>query len=207
MYPPNRKPLTKSNTYKNKPKASNSYKKAPAPAKENTLLGMAVVGLIMGAGMAFVGTVKANEHLLRPQPQQPQPQPQQPPVNRPAPQPVPVVSKPGAGGAANYAFVNSWNGEGIYAATSPIYSAMTGNGRNHITQLKDKCFVGLWTGKRQNDMLEMWMKTSAGSEFNYWIAADEVRLLTRAGYDQYIAGEGFPKPAYVIKTIVEYFTK
>ncbi|WP_161889251.1 hypothetical protein [Pontibacter russatus] len=204
MYPPNRKPLTKSNTYKNKPKASNSYKKAPAPAKENSLMGMAVVGLIMGAGMAFVSGVKASEQQPTPQPQ-PNPTPQ--PQPKPQPTQIPVVSKPGAGGAATYAFVDSWNGEGIYAATSPIYSTLTGNGRNHITQLKDKCFVGLWTGKKQNDMLEMWMRTSAGNEFNYWIAADEVRLLTRAGYDQYIAGEGFGKPAYVVKTIVEYFTR
>ncbi|MFD3001429.1 hypothetical protein ACFS7Z_13740 [Pontibacter toksunensis] len=217
-YLPRKKALTKSNTYKpvRKPK-QNTYRKPQTSGKggDSKVMKYLVIAAVGGAAFAILkdaGASPRNDDAAPSSASAVTPAPTQTVVTRPTPAPTkqPTVYKPAptTTSAGNYVFVDSWNGEGIYAETSPIYSSMTGNGRKFITMLSNKCFVGLWTGKKANKMLEIYTKTSSGSQYNFWIAADQVKILSKAGYDQAMySGAGKGKTSAELAAIINYFKK
>lgn len=213
--PPRKKPLTKSNTYKKTPsKAKNTYKRqrASAGASQSNMKYVAIA-IAGGALLAFLkangnshGTEASNLPVLPPAVSN------QTVVTRPAPAPTKqkTVYKPApvTTTAGNYVFVDSFNGEGLYAETSPIYNSLTGNGRRYITKLSNKCYAGQWTGKKQNNMLELYMATSSGNKYNFWIAADEIRIVNKQGYDAAMSsGTGKGKTPAELADIINFFKK
>ncbi|WP_162054520.1 hypothetical protein [Pontibacter pamirensis] len=212
MAPPKKKPLTKSNTYKRKQKATNTYRKGPE-RRDNQLLNLAVLAAMVGGAVALVQGAKAGaSNQAAPQATGSSPAKAPAVVPRPTPAPAPgpvaVTTAPTAPAVRDQAFVDSWNGEGLYAGTSPSYNPYTGNGRGHIKQAGNETYVGQWTGHVKDKMLQLKMTAVSGKTYSYWIAKDQVQLYTFAEANQRIAnGSGSKMPADLRQAIENYFNK
>lgn len=209
MTPPNKKPLTRSNTYKKIQKATNTHKKGPQ-RKENQLLNLAVLAGMVGGAMALLQGAKSGAS-SQATPQAPGSSPPNAPGTTPRPAPAPA---PGPGhitaapAVQDQAFVDSWNGEGLYASTSPSYSPYTGNGRGHIKQAGNEAYAGQWTGHVKDKMIQLKIKAVSGVTYYYWIAQDQVQLYTFTEANQRIAsGSGSKMPADLRQAIENYFNK
>lgn len=207
-------------------KTNNRRKLAGKPSDNNKIaivagaVGLgALVAILNGSGGAHNTdtVIPAPTPGTTPQPGgnvQTRPNPTPAPTPTPAPAPVtpPAQTKPvyrPAPTLEQYVFVDSFNGEGIYAGTGSSNQLSYGYGRGRIIHLSNGCFVGKFTGKVENHMLEIWMKANykgADREVNFWIAEDEVIIKHgKAEYDKHIAGIGNAKPTEVINEIMKYF--
>jgi hypothetical protein len=215
MYPPNRKRPTAKNTYKNTEKRENTYKQAPK--KDETgfnlmLVGAALFGTLLAISSIPPDASASNNEPLPDQPSNPKPQnpttPKQPtPTPAPAPKPtLPPVVVPAPQSNDIALVVDSWNGEGIFARTKGNYTSDVGYGSEKILHLPNYRYIGAWTGKVENNMLQAHIKIN-GVSYNVWVDKNEV---TKMSIDEYkhhmqVRSVSHKKTDSELRTIVNFF--
>ncbi|WP_299760858.1 hypothetical protein [uncultured Pontibacter sp.] len=211
MYPPRKKPLTKSNTPRKSTAKKNTYKPQPKADRKGFsgwLIGAAVLGgLLAWSNVSGNSTVPQSGEAM-PGGIPPAPTGGSKPSTTPAPAPVttpPVVVAP-AGSNTIYLVVNSWNGEGLYASTGSDYAISTGYGRDKITHLDHGKYVGIWNGQTKDNMLQA-VVTISGVSYNVWIDAKEVYRFSISEYSEHKRkfGTMVDKTQAQLKDIINYF--
>lgn len=94
----------------------------------------------------------------------------------------PKLKEPNTDTTKKYVVVNKDSGTQLYAETGATVLPEYGNGRKPLAKVSNRTYLGMVTGKHQNNMIQVSAKINTVNSI-FWVHQNEVVLLNKKQYD------------------------